>query len=480
MRRIGIVSGVLFVAVIVFCTSCTAPTAGTETGNPDITACLASALHTFDTLDAWLPTTYLAEGDAQLNPGRITDAWHLVGVAKKMEDSTLQKDSLSGRQAMIISRFDTVIIVDTQFVRDTLIIDTLITDLFKQVSADSLTYTLYTAQYTRYDSVFIVDTNVVRDTIVRVFQDTVYIVQVPTDKIGADTAGRVVYVTPKNNTTPVYVVNRDPVTNEVTLTVETVVPGATTPSSATLSSEVRTLISYTTVSRQSISSSEVVTETFNYTSDNSLSGGHEAWAASSVPVAHGTISSATALSETISEVDFDAGKDKLYATTSDNRIYALQKTTKTGALRVDNIVYGAAYFGSHADTVYLKREQVVSSGSIDRQVVTYRSLANSEDVRDHRQNRMFGCARNVYFSGIEPKSMTLDIVLDQPVERGGVPSRGSVTGTIDFGRGVSGIFVGVIDFTTKTVSGNYDYAGRLYTFNHSLGLEKAHMERVEP
>lgn len=479
MRHIGIFTGVVTTLLLLLCTSCTTPTAGTETGNPDISACLSAALHTFDTVDAWMPSTYLTEGEVQLNPGRVTNSWQQFGIAKKMGDSTPATDTLSESSMKIIIRYDTVIIVDTQYIKDTLIVDTLINDQQYLISDDASTTTLLNAQYVRYDSIFILDTNVVFDTIIRTLLDTVLIAPSSPDSLLFDNMSQVIYRSVSLDMNVSYNIGRDSSTGDITLKQSSGVSSAEVGSLRLLSPEIHTNVLYNVVSRQTTSNGVVVTEAFSFLPDKSAANTMESISDAAITTVHGTVSLVSAFAETSLEVDFDAGRDVLFSTTADNRIHSLQRTTRHGDARVDRVVYGCSYFGIHADTAYLQREQDDLEGSISKQSINYRCVMENGDPLDHRKNRLIGCTRTVTFAGEKVKSMILYLDFATPVERGTDPSIAYVNGVIDFGKGLAGNLTGVVDYATKTIYGNYDHAGRAYRFRYALSDERAYLERTE-
>ena len=79
---------VLSAVVRLICSCTPGPVTGTETGNPDISACVASALLLFDTVDAWLPSEYLVDGERQPSPQNVYASPSVEAVAKRMAADT--------------------------------------------------------------------------------------------------------------------------------------------------------------------------------------------------------------------------------------------------------------------------------------------------------------------------------------------------------------------------------------------------------
>jgi len=466
----------LMTIALVALTSCTSnPTAGTETGNPDITACLKTALETFDTLDDWLPSTYLTGGEQLLNPQRLVDEFNHSTVAKKLADSDTVDTSVV--RVYVIERKDTTYQRDTQYVRDTLLLDTLIIDSSRQVMEDDSDKSILSASFIRHDTVFIFDTVYAIDTIIRIQYDTV------TEKGAAsvpDVAvdSRSEYVILKSDTMQ-YSVKRNGENGELIIVQNDSSTQVSAPVTQLITSEIRSGESFLNVSRVSSTPAMTISESYTYTASVPLPGtGYQTEAATSL-LSHGSISYTDGGSTTVLQIDFDAGKDQSFPTTSDNRISALLRTTETGTGITDRISYGERYFGSLTDTIVLQRDRQFMNGTISRETNRYNCLHGMEDVTDHRYNRLAGCRRQIYFSNNAIRSLSLVITLQQPLMMGASPETADVAGIIDFGKGLSGIINGVADFRTKVLYGTYAQAGTEYRFSYVLSDTAAVLTRVE-
>ena len=463
-----LLNGAIFLMFLVL-TGCTLPTAGTETGNPDISACLSTVFLQLDSVSQWNPAAYLVEGEEQLNPGRVnTLPSSGILLAKQIASDTTLSDTVELKDAAVITTYeDTIVIVDKVISLDTVVIDTVISDTIVTVLDDQGGVSLLINELIRYDTLYISDTTIMLDTFI--IQQNEATPGFPASGEGRNINYQIEYSSndiPKMN----YYIERDSATGEVILYE---IPTSSETAVAVPASDnrsMKTIIKsdsvFTMVARNYSLGGMVIAENYR---DNDGDG-----FLNTVSNAVGTCRSLGYITyrqgdiETEVKVDFDAGTDNQFATTCDNRIFSLLKIRKTGAEDYDRVLYEPTnFYTENRKTRILSRETVFPDGEFIRKTYRYGCIAG-EDSLDHRHTMLASYYVTMQYRHNDPKEIEITFQPSSPLVQGQPFLTGSLQMNIDFGKGIAGIVVGTLDFTNNVISGTYSEAGKEYQFlyNH--------------
>jgi hypothetical protein len=442
---------VLF-AVAVLLDSCTpGPVAGTETGNPDITACLESALSLFDTTDRWIPSSYLIDGERQLSPDNVYNPPIVSNIAKRKGTDTVGEVPDGA-----LVHYDTVIIVDTTFRYDMLVLETVTIDTVHQYFEEGDTQIVgeLVSQQLLHDTVFVTDTVVVQDTFLIPSVDTACETSTP----GQNNTTTNIDITGKSADTSLsYQVARNPVTGEVVLTSNW---GATSGNNSNQPSfKVSSDTSMEMIARNIRIAGVTVDEVYRdadgdgiiSTAGNGMS-----------PLLSWTgVYSSCAFHVEIA-TDFDAGDDRVFPTGTDNRIHSLIRSTMKIDGSTELVRYGDRYFGQSGDTCVLSREVDFPWDSTAR-IVNHYICLKGMDPFDHRLNQLLSCQQTTGFRSGGIRTMELTVIPETAVQAGTTPETGMLTASIDFGKGLTGRIDAKANYTERTIIGIYAQAGEEYS-----------------
>lgn len=454
-------------SIALVCIECSmGPVVGTETGNPDIAACLSTVLSQFDTLDTWLPSHYLVEGESQLNPLKVYQAFPALRLAKKtaLPDST---DTLPDQGIVLHYRHENIVRVDSQYVNDTIVIDTVVVDtVYQKINTDEGETVI--AEKMRHDTIIIVDTIVVRDTISVRSVDTVYLTDTgsPVPESGKDSKSGVMFsVSSKETLVPTptgsFVIYSD--ARGVQLKYSMVSPS----DNVFLSSA----SDYLAVSQQTTINGVVIKEVY---SDGDGDGFLFKAAALQTARSNLLATYTKATEQTELTVAFDAGGDGKFPATYDNRISALRRTRSSGGTVVDDVTYGCQYNGKQLDTIALTRKQIIASGLIAQSQKRFSCIAGN-DTLDHKQNRLAALFHSVTYRNERIKKMDITIVLDTLLAAASKPHSGRITIFIDYGKGLAGMVDAVVNFSTQTVTGDYAENGKEFKLSFDRARQKVEL-----
>ena len=451
IRRFFICIVVLFCIGFIRCTI--GPTAGTETGNPDITACLTTALSMFDSVDAWLPSTYLVEGEKQLDPGNVyTRSPNVLLAKRRAVFAANPSDTVDSGSRTV--RIDTIVVIDTVIIRDTIVVDTIVQDTATMRLDDDSSDAFIITQRVRYDSIFVVDTVLQRDTF--------YLYQTGTDMPATTGVSGKEYsvdsIAKSESISADYLIIRDSISGSISLFEVPINQKDAATQRVNLDATIHTDSAFIMVARQLTISDVFVSEVYR---DADGDGFLATAASGAVPLSTGIIVCRRGTGETVFQVDFDAGSDRLFGTTGDNRIRSLQRTSSEGGAVVDRIRYGPLFFGQHGDTVFLERSRMVTDDSLSQRSERFICITG-DDPYDHRTNRLAVYSLTAgYGSGII-KKMEITVIPPLPLSAGQSPAAGTLRASIDFGKGLTGIIEASIDYGTATITGSYAEAGTEY------------------
>ncbi|MBN1575123.1 MAG: hypothetical protein JW913_01125 [Chitinispirillaceae bacterium] len=431
----------------------TGPTAGTETGNPDITACLDAALTMFDSADAWLPSAYLVEGERQLNPEKVYAAPSEVILAKRAAAAAADSSAPADTGISVIA--DTIVICDTVFINDTIVMDTAVQDTAVENIDEDSAVSVLVSRHIRYDSIFLIDTLLKCDTFFLIQTDSMAPVT-----SGSSQKSNYRVDTIKESTVLDYIVVRDSLIGTVTLFEVPMIDSVSFDTYRKASNAfVRSDSASTMVERQLTIGGLFISEVYY---DGDGDGFLATSASGTVASAGGTITYRRETMETILQVDFDAGADNRFTTTADNRIHALQRLQTTAAGGSDRVRYGASYFGRTGDTIILQRdESLPGHDSIAHRSSRYACVAGIDSL-DHRKNRCRVSSSRIDFRSGGIIKMEIVVVPAVPLSAGQSPATATLRALVDYGKGLTGMVEASIDYGAETIDGIYAEAGVEY------------------
>lgn len=450
-RLYALTATILTAGILLICSCGTGPMAGTETGNPDITACLESALTMFETVDAWMPSHYLESGERQLNPENVYTIPTVASLAKRTS-----ADSSTGESTTTTVRYDTIFVVDTVFFRDTIIIDTLVLDTTDTGSAEGgSSVNQVVVRRLQVDSVFIADTQVFLDTflVARTDSGSTKISDISSETVRLDMTERT-----GDATSDDYTIMRDSLTGAVILTgggIESVEDTTDPPLDYEVNSSQTVQLIARNISVGDVAIAEVYRDADG---DGNL---NAAFSGLTSLLAYSRVRTGGGAQVDLL-VDFDAGIDQSFSTGSDNRIHSLRRKTLYDGGAMENVRYGNRYLGEREDTVQLVRENETGTGSIARTECNYFCATGSDPV-DHRSNTLLFVRQSVDFRSGDIKNMIITVLPEEPLEPGVTPVHGNLTAALDFGKGLAGRIDATVDFGNGNINGTYAQAGVEYS-----------------
>ena len=459
-RRLSLPAGTVLTAVILLYCSCSVgPISGTETGNPDITACLNSALSLFDSADVWIPSHYLIDGERQLNPENVYNQPSGAAIAKRTSSTP---DTAAAEAGSI--GYDTIYIIDTLFIRDTIILDTVVTDTIDR-QFDNGDINRLVLQQVRHDSVFIVDTSVVRDTFLLPLNNDTEATYPGSD--GSRGSMEIDMTARADAVVQQYRVVRDSLTGAVVLAAEAV-PAVGAGAYGNPSLEVRTDTVLRMIARSITIAGVMVTDVYR-----DADGDGTIATAGNATAALLTCSSLyrSSVKEIDQIVDFDAGIDNDFNTVGNNRIHALAKRTSFADGTSDLVRYGMKYLGQTGDTAVLIHERSLPADSVEGTLNRYIGRTGN-DPKDHRMNKLIFCTQTVAFRSGALREMELTLIPEEELAAGTTPVRAFFTAEIDFGKGLTGRIDAIADYRNGTVSGTYAQAGTEFSLDYHRGDDK--------
>lgn len=434
---------------------CSTSVSGVETGNPKISTLARIAIDLFNDKSAWQPSSYLINGEAQLNTSVIdfkpVSAEALPKRSAGVSDSVMAD---SGKY-IIVERNDTIVYRSNVAVTDTLINktvknDTLIDSQWIENNLDSviiISKRLYT------DSIFVVDTVEILDTIVVHRYDTLY-----WDKsTSAFTENR-----------PGVIVTR-PVSAPVKFTT---VNGTFGPVIKVYGNDIsfEKQAHYNSNSYNSLMS---ISRKSNIAGVNAFEEYIDADGDGFLIEPNGSGTNKLTLNAKYSadlydlhlNVLFDAGSDASFISTNDNRIYSLTRSRKVNGKVNESIIYGAGQLPSITDTVALTINKNFETDSISSVYTKYNCLPGI-DKFDHNQNRLSSLTQVIKFRNCSIKSILITLSLDTLLDVSQIPSTAKMEACIDYGKGNSGFLNGIVDYKNKRVYGTYAENGTEYNYEY--------------
>ncbi|MCX7725879.1 MAG: hypothetical protein N2053_03405 [Chitinispirillaceae bacterium] len=451
----------LFVFIFCYLLGCSLRNiSGTETGNPDISAVLSSALSIFDTLDQWNPSYYLPEGEKQLNPEKISTTYHSYIAKKKVESSIILPDT----EIMLITLIEEgkIILIDTLFFNDTITTSKEIEDsIYKETDGTTMLF---------INKKVVIDTFFLKDTIIKM--DTLLITK--------DTASDSTILTNNKGekiTTVKGELSDSVLTKVLSYAIMVTKKGSEEVRIDTIAIKYNAGVKshlYSSYTQDIYNILKTETDTYSITEsyidldgDGTL---FSVWSGGTAKATYNLYYVAENV-EKVLKVDFDAGIDNIFVTTENNRIITL-KYNYTSPTYFEEVLYGILYFGYHGDTLFLNRK----IKRADSEKLTLYKCIRGNDTLNHRENKLISCISNVNFTSGGIKKYELIIRLDTPLSIGQKPSTAFLNSTIDFGKGNVGVIEATIDYINSYISGKYLQAGKEYSLRYLRSENKVHLE----
>ena len=447
---------------IINCSTQTTECTGTETGNPVIIGCALSAKEIFENKDCWLPSTYLVNGETQLDASFSNTNESAPSLNKR--SALLQSDmfSVTDSTYTITTIYDTVLRPRYAFVRDTIVNKYLRNDtVLDPVYGGTLIST-----YLHKDTTFVIDTIFLIDTSVIPRYDTI---KNNDEGVYADVPIRIELfadsVTIKLDTS-----NKSK-TSSYDLQIQQIIWRANSPVNPFINERDSVLF---TINRRSTINGTLCNELYTSSDGDSCLYGASG---SSVPGAKfvAVYENNNSSTKTQLDVNFDAGSDHKISTVANNRISFLRRTTMQNGVAHENVFYSVNGMANDQDAAYLNVSKIMTDTTAS---VQYRSL-KGVDLLDHNQNKLVKVVKEVQFQNKDVKSINISVLLDKPLSKGETPEFFRFKANIDFGKGRVSEFIATIDLAKNTLDGIYAWNGVEYKVVYNFSTEEVILERLK-
>jgi hypothetical protein len=436
------------------CVKCSSPVSGVETGNPAMTACAKAALNLLSNNTVWQPESYLISGKNQLDPNSIISSNQTQSLSKR----TAQTDStsLDGAKPTIITRVDTIINVSRVYVNDTITrtYNKADTSVFLDRSNSTSDSATVITEKTVSELLFIVDTVTIYDTFTVTHYDTI---------IKWGEAAKPDLPTIGNKTTisqPTPTVTAESDDMNVYLKVVSESKRYSIPADYTSS----TSEMYSRISR---SGSIAAMSIFEEYSDADGDGNLLFSASNGIPIVNLNASYSLSNKKQLLLVQFDPGTDRSFSHAADNKIHSLHKVMKSSDIINEDITYVKTESVSDKDNFSLSIFKSAQNDSISSVTTTF-SLVASDPVSgtNYDSGRLCKAQYTAQYRNCSAESVNLTIIPDILLDAASPPLKASLKAFVDYGKGSTGIFEGVIDYTNKSVSGIYSENGTEFEFSY--------------
>jgi hypothetical protein len=465
------------------CSSDSSPVAGgTETGNPDVTACVVMVFGALGDTSQWNVQSLVPGGIARLDSAGIMGGAvysHPGGALSKQW--TERQDTVVGSVHYITYTIfvdDTVLLTDTSVVYDTTIVnDTVavvdtVSDTSRVVEQGDTTSIIVrhvkirsvlvvdtvvaSSTYIRTDTLFVLDTVVIRDTVdaadtSAAVRDTPVVVYSPVYRHSAGTATalrqeyvRIAFAMVTPDSASVNYVMLDQQGDTALVPVR--------PSSMRLVSEQATGL---VTKSCSPAGGARVTETYgDLDGDGQLFG----LGGQKMRLTHAYALGADSVD---AAADIGSGADQSLNTTPDNTVLALLLQTRTGSWS-EHVGYENASALAAGDSLSLTRLRIISDSSLEIFTQNYRLRRGANATAGNDDSLRGWSASAIYASG-PVNRMDIEVNLDAAAARGRALSGAWSDVTIWFADGSVGVLDSArIDFAGGILSGVYRRDGKSY------------------
>jgi hypothetical protein len=405
----------------------------------------------FENDTAWSPSSFLVYGQAQLNPGIVSD--QQVTVPRLSKTTVSEPDQIiDSGSYYIVKKTDTIINSTTLFIKDTIVKKAEKTDTIVRTTVsvpDSVTSHII-SRYLVNDSIFVLDTIVVYDTLYIQHTDTI---QKQNDN--SKLTGAVYYTTTsqKNIETVGVADSAGSVFKDRPIVNSAIQPLSQYPS--------RSSIALMGIVRNSHVNNLAIFEEYTDADGDGL-------LQKSTSLTQRLQLSASYVSPDDSltlHTLFDAGQDNRFDNVNDNRICKLRRV-HNNALKHEDIYYGRDESALSHDTMIVMWNRSFSSDTITSIITRYACLPGN-DILDHHQNRLARLTHSVRFRNSYVNQIQVTLTPDTPLALSASPLLATFQAVIDNGKGRMGVLEGTIDYREKSVSGKYSENGVEYEFRYN-------------
>jgi hypothetical protein len=420
---------------------------GTETGSPGMFACAYAVFNEIESPATWSPEHYLPAGIAQLDPERLSPAY--------LKKNSAQGGGIPSDSNLIIMRYR----VDTLITFDSLCIDTAV--------IDSTGNTVSCAVKINGRTTGSINTHrcsnqiIIQDTIV--YQATLLQPRVDSFFIKLTDAGNAPVRFCRDSVTGMTTVRNNGFSNPGRISVDLVKNGGRTITVSTgqnvplPQAEVKKTNlpflwypNYTQLVRASTSLGYIVDETY----DN----GDGVLLKTSGPLSPRshllTIFRHPEGTCTVLSVLFDAGTDRKFRSTGNNRIVSLDREQSLNNRTVEKISYRNNVALSAGDSIELIFDKHQDSGMVKDATVRYTFIPGA-DTLDYRSNRISRIAKALSFRDRKVQSLDLHIAFDASGCSRPFYDFAWVTARMYYGHDRSGEFEGYLNGRDNKLVGTY-------------------------
>jgi hypothetical protein len=151
---------------------------------------------------------------------------------------------------------------------------------------------------------------------------------------------------------------------------------------------------------------------------------------------------------------FDAGSDRHFATTGDNRIISFDREQSLSSSTIERISYRNNIALGCGDSIELVFDKHQDSGLVKDASVRYSCLPGSDGL-DHRTNRIVRIHKALSFRGSRVQSIDLQITFDASGKARPFYDNARIIARMYYGQERTGIFEGYLNARDRTMIGSY-------------------------
>lgn len=459
------------VAISLGIVQCCSLGGGTETGNPDgMLACAHAVFEEVDSADRWTLTSYLPDGEQQLDPNCLLT---------QKPQAPLGKSAAGSQDTLVIVRDSNIMIITVAGFDTVTVIDTLYNNaaIVKKVSVYD---TVYPAGQTGENSVVIIE---------RIVPDTIRSIDTVVDST--------IRVVPKHDTTLVpltdsaavfTIYNQPNVNRSISYDKQGAISFVMIPGPSTAPS----LVSNTcfSLSRTALVQGTTMFEKYSDADNDGYLFGPDlsqvsvmqfADMKSTVLPGRAQFSGTYTLGNsriTAMSVLFDAGTDYRIATTADNRILSLARQKTVNGRISERVTYANLTIDSLAmEPSVLVLERYPEAGAVQGESVWFH-YQRGQDTLDHRQNRLMGITKEQYYRSGGLWALKVQVEVGTPEIAPAPYLSGHVAAQMFYNNQGNGSFNGMVDKATGELNGVYTEGGVGYRVKYHRAMDWLELEEM--
>jgi hypothetical protein len=168
---------------------------------------------------------------------------------------------------------------------------------------------------------------------------------------------------------------------------------------------------------------------------------------------------------------FDAGLDRQFPTTWDNRILSLKRQKSAGGILLESVDYGVPAIDSSFDSATLAVGRYPASGALMQSQTRYRCRPGADPL-DHRQNKLVRIVKSAAYRSGPVQALDVTIVPDSALALSAPFATGSVSAQMSYGGSRTASFDGRFDRAGGKLRGVYteNGIGMPVTYDATTGL----------